>query len=85
MSRYAANVRRATGHTVHHFATADGEQLAPEAVRVVLEPSEHGVVLLRFAASGDFAGDTWHQTLDEAKRQAHFEYAIEDADWHPVA
>lgn len=30
--------------------------------------------LLRFLSSGDEVGDTWHQTIDEARRQADLEY-----------
>ncbi len=30
--------------------------------------------LLRFLSSGEEVGDTWHQTVEEAKRQADLEY-----------
>jgi hypothetical protein len=29
---------------------------------------------MRYDALEDFAGDTWHLTIDEAKQQAEFEY-----------
>lgn len=86
MLRLTANVRTCTGKTRHGVGSIfDGvpvmsEQL-PNAARAEIEEGNEGYFLLRFTESSEFAGDTWHQTLDEAKRQAHFEYAIQDDDW----
>lgn len=48
---------------------------------VVIEEQEGAFSLLRYTRSGEFAGDTWHLTLDEAKAQAEFEYEIGACDW----
>jgi len=37
--------------------------------------------LFRLDPNGHCIADTWHQTLDEAKQQANFEYGIEESDW----
>jgi hypothetical protein len=41
---------------------------------VLLEGHADGPMLYRYTAHGDFGGDTWHETLDDAKRQAVLEY-----------
>jgi hypothetical protein len=41
-------------------------------------------MLYRYTAHGDFGGDTWHETLDDAKRQAVLEYGDALGDWMPV-
>jgi hypothetical protein len=35
---------------------------------------EQGFLLVREMDGGDFCGDTFHQTMEEAKRQAEFEF-----------
>ena len=43
---------------------------------------EHGTIyLLRLNALGETVADTWHPTIADAKRQAHFEYEIENDQW----
>jgi hypothetical protein len=54
----------------------------PVAVRIVME--DDGFYLLRLDPEGQCLADTWHQSLEEAKAQARFEYEIDDADWSPV-
>jgi hypothetical protein len=41
-------------------------------------------MLYRYTASKDFAGDTWHQSLDEAKRSAEFEYGEALGAWEEL-
>ena len=51
---------------------------------VVIEASEDGVYLYRYSANGDFGGDTWHESVEDAKHQAAFEYADLLSEWHEV-
>jgi hypothetical protein len=46
-----------------------------------IEVEDDGVFLYRFAADGAFAGDTWHQTIEEAQEQATFEFGHAISDW----
>jgi hypothetical protein len=46
----------------------------PRAALLILDEADGGVYLFRYAADGEFAGDTWHETLEDAKHQAIFEY-----------
>jgi hypothetical protein len=80
------------GTKVRHYAgtppeLTDGQEtrreLQPASV-LLIEPSESGVLLIRYAAGGKFAGDTWHPTVDEAKEQAAFEFGTLDLAWKEV-
>ena len=51
---------------------------------VVIEEKLDGIFLYRFAQDGMFAGDTWHQSFDEAKHQALFEYGDTLGPWEQV-
>ncbi len=33
-----------------------------------------GVFVIRYSAEGEFAGDTWHATIDEARREIDDEF-----------
>lgn len=62
--------------TKHAWGYPGGTQIEmPQADVLVLEPLDDGnFMLLRYTAKGDYCGDTWHQSLDEAKQQAAFEF-----------
>lgn len=62
----------------------DREEL-PWPQFLILVPRREGYFLIRFTADGRYAGDTWHQTIEEAKRQAEFEYGITEDAWEAVA
>jgi hypothetical protein len=81
-----AYVARVTGKTSHSVGeVVDGKVVPkrqmPDAAWVVIEEVNGSCYLSRYSNNGDFAGDTWHETVDEAKRQARFEYDIPDGDW----
>ena len=81
-----AYVVRVTGKTVHSIGEiVEGnvvpKQRMPDAAWVVIEEMNGSCYLYRYSKTGDEVGDTWHETVDEAKGQAEFEYDIRDADW----
>lgn len=79
--RISAQVRTVTGSTKHQLATgASGPQQLDPATRVEIVSTEGGFLLIRYGRTG-FAGDTWHATAEEAKRQAEIEFGIQPADW----
>lgn len=51
---------------------------------LVLESRPDGVFLDRYDESGDEAGDTWHQSIDDAKEQAQVEYGEQLGPWTEV-
>ena len=48
---------------------------------MILDQTEEGFLLVRYSAEGKFSGDTWHQSLDDAKDQAEFEFGT--LTWQP--
>jgi hypothetical protein len=83
-----APVNRVTGKTSHSVGTIIGgtpvaQESMPEAAWVVIEEMNGAYSLTRYSKLGEFAGDTWHETLEEAKRQARYEFEIQDGDWIP--
>jgi hypothetical protein len=70
-------VKRVTGNTTHHSA----ERQVPPPAFVKIEHNKDGFFLLYFDAAGDGLTDTWHQSLEDAKRQAKFEFEIEASEW----
>lgn len=55
-----------------------------KSFRVEIVFDELGAFMLRYDKNGDFCGDTWHQTIEEAKAQASFEFNTNEADWVEV-
>jgi len=52
-----------------------------KAAILSIEVEDDGVFPYRFAADGAFAGDRWHQTIEEVQEQAKFEFANAISDW----
>ena len=79
--------RRASLHTgsVRHFSSSESgpgslaELPGPTSLSIVKE--DDGFFLLRMDELGSCISDTWHFSLEDAKRQAAFEFAIDDSDW----
>ncbi len=70
-------------HTMGH--PIDPEKLLPLPDVLLLEASEgSGVMLYRYTAQGEFGGDTWHETIADAKEQAIFEYRDALGRWSEV-
>jgi hypothetical protein len=51
---------------------------------LLIEERADGILLFRHDASGGCVGDTWHQSLQDAKDQATFEYSGVKFDWCDV-
>lgn len=52
---------------------------------IVIWPVEHGFMMERFADAGTTAGDTWHQTEQDALDQAAWEYGERLGEWIDVS
>jgi hypothetical protein len=85
-----ARVKQCTGATAHFEGELHDDEVVqtrrydPAAVAEI-QQTENGFFLVRFTATGDFAGDTWHATLDEAKEQATFEFELDEEGWVDAA
>jgi len=62
----------------------DSRQRLPHPRVVFIESKEDGVFLTRYGEGGVFAGDTWHQSIEDAKQQAVYEYGDILGPWHEV-
>lgn len=56
----------------------------PPPVWVEIESAEEGFFLLRFNSRGECIADTWHESLEAAKKQAQVEFCIVGNDWKEV-
>jgi hypothetical protein len=63
----------------------DPQKLLPLPDVLLLEASgDSGVMLFRYTAQGELAGDTWHKTVKDAQEQAIFEYRDALGKWSEV-
>lgn len=46
-----------------------------------VERGHRGYLLIAETTNGEFLGDTWHESLEDAIQQAEFEYGIERREW----
>ena len=84
-----ADVREVTRRTKHFLGSViEGVPVATESipspawVEIVSEPV--GFFLLRFNSQGECIGDTWHESLEAAKKQAQLEFCIVESDWREI-
>jgi hypothetical protein len=56
----------------------------PRAEIIAIHPDASCFFLIRYLRNGDFAGDTWHKTVEDAKHQAEYEFGTSEGDWVAV-
>jgi hypothetical protein len=54
----------------------------PAAASLEIVQEVHGYLLIRYDSGGQYCGDTWHQTVEEAKAQAMFEFSVLSDQWN---
>lgn len=64
--------------------SVDQRQRLPWPRVLVLEEDTEGYSLYRYTESGEFGGDTWHMTLEDAKHQAAYEFGDRLGSWSEV-
>ena len=62
----------------------DERTLLPGTRVVLLLKQSKGFYLYRYSSEGVFAGDTWHQSLEDAEHQAAFEFGANLGPWQHV-
>jgi len=87
--RLRVKVSGATGKTRHYIGDLDDGRLVPIAeipapFWVEISAEDGAFYLFRLDDHGGCLADTWHQTLEEAKRQATFEFGVAPGDWADV-
>lgn len=81
-----AFVRSATGRTRHMTSDISGAsfEVVPRPHRVEVTEDSGLYYLLHYDETGDCIADTCHLSIDEAKRQAAFEFIIQETEWEPI-
>lgn len=68
-----------TGHTVHH---RHGQVVPlPTTLQIVQLCESNGYYLIHLDSCGHELTDTYHETVEDAKKQADFEFSIKESDW----
>jgi hypothetical protein len=62
----------------------DTRRRLPIPLIIVVSTRPDGIFLERFDKTGADAGDSWHQSIEEAKEQAREEYGESLGAWTPV-
>ncbi len=62
----------------------DMRTLMSQPRMVIIAEEDSSIFLYRFAANGTFAGDTWHDNVENARHQAAFEYGNGLGEWQPA-
>jgi hypothetical protein len=81
--RWFARVGARSNQEIVHFWTdraGNSRAMGWPNVIVLLEHPD-GPMLYRYIASGKFAGDTWHQSVEEARLAASLEYTTSLGPW----
>jgi hypothetical protein len=88
MTRLIADVKTVTGKTEHLLGAAheDGrlvgvERIPAPAYVVISEDKDGSFYLFHYNSQNDCIADSWFQSLEQAKRQAKFEFDLDDGDW----
>jgi hypothetical protein len=87
--RLRATIRAVKGKTRHYQGrVVDGavtrEQEIGSPAAVEIHQTDDGVFLYYLDQTGECLTDTWHLTIEAAKKQAAFEFEIREEDWIPV-
>ena len=63
----------------------DLSQLLPAPdVLLLIADADPGAMVFRYTAHGEFGGDTWHASVDDAREQAIYEYSDALDGWVDV-
>jgi hypothetical protein len=71
--------------TIHSWISPDRGRCFMAFPQVVLVEGENASAMLyRYRCDGEFCGDTWHASFEEARDQAQYEYGTALGPWLPV-
>ena len=60
----------------------DADKMLPTPdVILLIAGSDPGAMLFRYTVAGEFGGDTWHPTLENAREQVDYEYEDSVGEW----
>ena len=56
----------------------------PDVILLVADDADPGAMLFRYTVHGEFGGDTWHESVDDAREHAIYDYSDALGDWVDV-
>ena len=59
----------------------DNRTQMPPARFLLIEQNTDGTFLIRHSQTGEFCGDTWHESIEDAKNQAEYEFGSAVQRW----
>jgi hypothetical protein len=73
-------------HAIHtgNYPLIPEEMLPLADVVVLIADADPGAMLFRYTAQGEFGGDTWHPSVDDAQEQTIYEYGDALLEWVQV-
>jgi hypothetical protein len=73
-------------HAIHtgNFPLVPEKMLPLADVVVLVAGDDPGAMLFRYTAHGEYGGDTWHSSVDDAQEQAIYEYGDALLGWLDV-
>jgi hypothetical protein len=63
---------------------SDTRELMPSARYLLVAEETDGVFLVRRSETGEFCGDTWHTSIEDAKHQVEYEFETAGQEWVAV-
>ncbi len=81
---YKLETRHYCGMPPEVTEDVDQRTLLPKATVLVIEETKEGFFLYRYTKTGESAGDTWHQNLSGAIKQAEFEFGVKEGRWEDI-
>jgi hypothetical protein len=81
VSKANADVSHGLGATEFSVPVIGQKEQFPLACRLEIVAVDSGYSLQRYDQESRFCGDTWHQSIEEAKEQASFEFNTNEEDW----
>ena len=78
------NGERHAVHTMNHPMNPDEMLPVPDVVLLVSE-DDRSAMVFRYTAYGEFGGDTYHPSVEDAKDETEAEYADALLEWEDVA
>ena len=93
MTKYVARATNVLHPGIHKIGTIEDDGMPhaleelPLAQRIEIEMSggpQDECFLIRYTHDGGFAGDTWHENLDDAFEAAEYEYGLTEVEFERV-
>ena len=78
----AAVQHRVIGNANHRVRQTD-EIHTPAVVEI--EQDDGGYYLFYLDGAGQYLAHTWYESIDDAKKHAHLELAVQDTEWASVS